>query len=571
MRTRLGACLTAIALAVAGCTAAGDEPVAPREEPPPAVELRGPWATVSPRPAVTEAPSSWLEAACALPYEHVVRIRRGYYPNRSPEVIFVPREPNFMGGFTSTTHSGPWDYVQDVPLVFYGPGFIRDAGEITLDREVTVADLAPTLAELLETPWPGGRPGRAITEALLPTADRPDPPKMILVVVWDGGGWDVLDTWPNAWPNLRRMMAHGTSVAGATVGSSPSVTPAIHTTIGTGTFPKEHGIVDIPVRDGLEVVGSYDDITPQYLEVPTLADLYDRRTANVAKIGMFAYKPWHLGMIGHGAYVPGGDHDIAIISERSQGDLITNYDWYSLPDYLHDTPGFEADVRAVDDDDGKIDSKWMGHEVLNDANRLRHTPVWALFQTRLLKSVVVNEGYGDDDVTDMFWTNYKQIDDVGHDWNMLNPEMREILEYSDLELRKLEKFLDAEVGRNEWVIAFTADHGQSPDPLAVGAWPIRIQLLQDDVAEHFGVTAEDLFQDERPVGFWIDPTFAAAEGITAEDVADFLVRYRLRDNLRPGEEPPAKYRDRLDELVFAAALPSARMGKIWRCVNERRG
>lgn len=566
-RYRIVACGLAVVLA-SGCSNGGDAPVG--DAPPSVPAARGPLATQSPVPIVTEAPSGWLEAACDLPFEYVERIRRGYYPDRSPEVIFVPREPNFMGGFTSTTHSGPWDYVQRVPIVFYGPGHIRPQGEITLDREITVADLAPTMAELLDTPWPGGRSGKPIMEALLPEAERPDPPRVVLTVVWDGGGWNVLETWPNAWPFTQKLMDEGTSVLGGIVGSSPSVTPAIHTSIGTGTFPKQHGIVDIPVRDGADVVGSYDGITPKYLEVPSLADLYDRRMGNRAKVAMFAYKPWHLGMIGHGAYVPGGDHDIAVISERSQGELITNYDWYSLPPYLESLTGFEEDVRNVDLDDGKLDYKWMGHEVLNDANRLRHTPVWALWQTRIAKSILENEGFGDDEVTDLFYINYKQIDDVGHDWNMLNPEMREILLYSDDELKKLTRFLNEKVGKEQWVLVFTADHGQSPDPQAAHAWPIRIQLLQDDVAEHFGLTAEELFQDERPVGFWLDLETIAREGITPEDVADFLVRYRLKDNLRPGEEPPAQYLPRLQEPVFAAALPSARMGEIWRCATRNR-
>src|SRR5918997_7212201 len=124
------------------------------------------------------------------------------------------------------------------------------------------------------------------------------------------------------------MMEKGTSMGNAEVGSSPSVTPAVHTNLGTGTFPKQHGIVDIPVREGLETYGAYDGFTPRFLQVPTLADLYDRRTDNEALIGMFAYKPWHLGMIGHGAYMEGGDHDIAVISEKTQGDLITNPEWY---------------------------------------------------------------------------------------------------------------------------------------------------------------------------------------------------------------------------------------------------
>ncbi len=563
---RIVAAALALSLATA-CTGSG------AEEPPPVGEtsraaVPGKVEIASPEP-VTEAPDGWFEAACNLPLEQLRRVRRGYVPGRSPELLVVPREPNYFGSFASYTHSGPWDYVQEIPLVLYGPGFIAPQGEISLDRETTIADLAPTLAELLDTPFPGGRPGKAITEALLPEEERAGIPKVIVTVVWDGGGWNVLDAWPDAWPYLRSLMEDGTSVADAVVGSSPSVTPAVHTNLGTGTFPKQHGIVDIPVREGIELYGAYDGFTPRFLEVPTLADLYDRRTGNEAKIGMFAYKPWHLGMIGHGSYVPGGDKDIAFISEKFAGELKTNPDYYSLPSYLEDVEGFEEDVRKVDLDDGMIDDLWMGHEVLNDPNKLRHTPVWALFQTRLLEAVLEGEDFGGDDVADLFFINYKQIDDVGHDWNMLNPEMREILEYSDDELRKITRFLDGLAGKESWVMAFTADHGQGPDPLTVGAWPIGQALIEEDIAREFDVDPAELFQDRRPVGWWIHPEVSAETGVTAEDLADFLVSYRLKDNKRPDSDIPPEYRGMEDSLLFSAAFPSDALPRIWHCAKQQ--
>jgi arylsulfatase A-like enzyme len=490
---------------------------------------------------------------------------------RSPEILFVPREPNFFGGFTSTTHSGPWGYVQEVPITFYGPGFIHSKGPIELDREVTLADLAPTLADLLGIDFPKNRPGRSITEALVPKAERPGKPRLILTVVWDGGGWNVLNTWPHAWPYLDGLMHDGTSITNAIVGSSPTVTPAVHATIGTGTFPKEHGIVDIPIRVGADIVGAYDDRSGQYMKVTTLADIYDPTTDNKAKIGMLAYKSWHLGMIGKGAQLPGGDKDIAVIAEKEAGDLVANETYYDMPDYLENVAGFEDDVRTVDVADGKADGKWMGHDDLEDPSKVRHTPAWALYQTRLVTTLLDREAFGQDDVSDLFYVNYKQVDDVGHDWNMLNPEMREILNYTDGELEKLVEYLDRKVGRNKWVVAVTADHGQAPDPMAAQAWPLRIQLLQDDVSKKFDHTDNgvDLFQDERPVGFWLDAAELAANDVTEEDISNFLVDYRLEDNLRPGEKIPDQYSKRLREPILAAAFPSDEMGKIWSCAKRR--
>ncbi len=479
----------------------------------------------------------------------------------------VPREPHFFGS-VETSHSGPWDYLQRVPLVFYGPGFIRSQGEISPDTEVTVADLAPTLADLLDLEWPDDRAGRAIPEVLVPADDRPGDPKVIVVIAWDGGGWNVLEQWPQSWPFLRKLMERGTSVRNAIVGSSPSVTPTIHATIGTGTFPRQHGIIDIPVRDGDKIVGSYDGRTPKYLRVPTLADLHDASVDNAAKVGIFSYKAWHWGMMGHGAYIDGGDKDIAVLAERTAGNLLTNERWYSLPSYLHDVPGFEEDLRAVDSEDGKLDGAWMGHDVLHDPAARRETPVWVRYQTRLIEALLEEERFGEDDVPDLFFTNYKQIDEIGHSFNMVNPETREIIAHTDEALSRLVSFLDRKVGKRRWVLAVTADHGMTPDPSTTGAWALRMERMKEDLGDHFEVDPEELLTEHRVTGLWFDKDVLRQEGITVAQIANFLLGYTIGEN-SPYEEIPREYRDRVDETVFDAAFPSKRLNEVWRCATRK--
>ena len=60
------------------------------------------------------APGALADAACAIPHRQLLRIWRGTDPQRSGQIVFVPQEPNFVG--TNFPHSGPWDYLQDVPL-----------------------------------------------------------------------------------------------------------------------------------------------------------------------------------------------------------------------------------------------------------------------------------------------------------------------------------------------------------------------------------------------------------------------------------------------------------------------
>lgn len=517
--------------------------------------------------SVTEPPEDWFAGACTLPIDIAERTMRGYDPERSPEVMLVPHGSNYIGDPESTSHSGPWDYLQRVPLVLYGPGFIEPQGEVALDREATLADLTPTIAELIGFEWPGDGPGQVLGEALVPEADRSEPPKVVAVVVWDGGGWNVLDAWPGNTPNLDRLAAGGTSIVDAIVGSSPSVTPSVHTTIGTGVFPNAHGITGIELRSGGRIAPSFPASTGRLIKTPTLADLYDPATGNAAKVAMVGFRSWHLGMIGHGGLYPGGDHDIGTLVNLSE-ELITNEAVYSLPPQLNDVPGLRADTRTIDASDGERDGTWMGHDILSDPRYRRDTPVWALYQTRILKELIRSEGFGADDVPDLLYTNYKQIDEAGHNWNMLSEEMPEEIKYADAALGDLTRFLDEMVGHNSWVVAVTADHGQTPDPDISGGWPIAKDPFATDLGAEFGVPAKRLVELISPVGIYLNEDTMAAEGITHEAIADFASRYRLGDNLRGGEELAELYEGRENDLLFAGAFPGVEMERVLACVAE---
>lgn len=511
----------------------------------------------------------WRASVCSLPRDYLQRTLRGYFRGRSPELTFVPNEPHFFGDFkTTTTHSGPWDYVQEVPLVLYGPGFIRERGDVTLEREVTIADLAPTFARLLGFSFPSGRPGRALTEALVSRNRRPGKPRLIVTVVWDGGGWNTLLEWPDTWPKLARIMEKGVSIQRATVGSSPSVTPAIHTNLGTGAFPNRHGIVSIPQRRGTVVEDSWRGHSPHNLELKTLADLYDPLTDNRAKIGLLAEQDWHLGMIGHGAYIKGGDRDIAVLTRTDPFE--TNPRYYRLPSYLQSVPGFKDDVRTIDASDGNLNGKWLGHPLPADHSSGFANPVWTLYQMRLLRKLLSEEGFGRDRVPDLFFTNFKQIDEISHAYFLQSPEMKAAIPYSDRALAGIVRWLDRNVGERRWVLAMTADHGVGPKFTEIGAWPIDMEELQIDIAVRFGVRITELFDNQRAQGFWVDRAALRRLGITRGEIANFLLDYRIEDNVAQRLKVPVGYERMMKERLFAAAWPTEAVTRTSFCGGSDR-
>jgi Type I phosphodiesterase / nucleotide pyrophosphatase len=470
---------------------------------------------------------SFRAQACGLPSDYLELTKHGYFEPRSGQIAIVPRQPAYMAsGAGGWSHSGPWPYLQEIPLVFFGPGILRQRAEV--DRPVTMADVAPTLAALMGDRSFEAGDGRVLDEVLASEQGATSRPKLIVTVVWDGGGWNTLHLWDHSWPNLERLMNEGVTFTHATDGSSPSVTPAVHTTLGTGDWPWKNGITGVPVRDESgEVVDSFlQGESSHFIRVPALAEQWDEANDNEALIGMVGYEPWHLGMIGQGGERTGGDQDDAAWLDIDTNDWITNPDYYTLPPSLPATKGLDDDIAQLDAADGKVDGAWRDKAILDDPSRLEETPAWVRYHTRGMLDMISDEGYGKDGITDLLFTNYKQIDRVGHYFNMASPLVDDALVTSDEELQVIIDGLDREVGKGNWVMVVTADHGQQPDAPAIDGYGISPREIEADIKAEFG----DVVRAVWPTEVFLLDDAMKEQGVTVDEIARFLGAYRLEDN-----------------------------------------
>jgi len=499
-------------------------------------------------PAEPVSAVSLEDVACSLPQRELLRVWQGYDPRRSGELQIVPKAPNFIG--LSRSHSGPWDYLQEIPLFFYGPGHVPEVGAA---GPATMADVAPTLGAHLGFDL-HATDGQVLQGAVDPSAPAP---RMVVVVVWDGGGMNVLNRHPDAWPFLRSLIPQGVWYEG-NVGSSPSVTPAIHATLGTGLFPARHGLVDLRMRIGGEIISAVD-VGPEHLRRPSLADLYDRAMGNVPLVATVGFDDWHLTMSGRGAAFQGGDLDIAALSD--EGDPFRGWylppavdDAFTIPSYLSGFPGLEAEIRRLDLADGTLDGKWLGQGEFEEPRDILRTPAYSRYQSDTLEELVTREGFGDDDVPDLLFTNFKQIDFIGHSWGMESRQMGQVVRSSDQALEDLVALLDREVGQGEWVLALTADHGSTPPPSETGAFLIDRTRLREDIEARFDGDGDDrkLVDAPRVTQFWLNLRELEENGYTLADVARFVLRYTKGQNARDPSKIPE---ERRDDLLFAAAMP----------------
>ncbi len=84
-------------------------------------------------------------------------LRKGYYPGRSGDVLYVPQPYLVVSTMTQgTNHSTPYSYDAQVPVVFAGKG-VKPGTHM---RQISTTDVAPTLAALMELGAPASAEGQ---------------------------------------------------------------------------------------------------------------------------------------------------------------------------------------------------------------------------------------------------------------------------------------------------------------------------------------------------------------------------------------------------------------------------
>ena len=92
----------------------------------------------------------------------VERVRNGWSPAASGDVIVIPKPGWIQYSRSGTTHGSPFAYDTHVPLLFYG--WHVPAG-ITYER-THIRDIAPTISALIHSPMPNASTGRPIEDLL---------------------------------------------------------------------------------------------------------------------------------------------------------------------------------------------------------------------------------------------------------------------------------------------------------------------------------------------------------------------------------------------------------------------
>jgi hypothetical protein len=486
-------CIALLALAAASCKS-----TAPR-----------PAATVPAAPSTAGAPTSaqrdaWLQ-----------QFARGYFPGRSGQLFMVSREGEFIvdhNPLYAFMHGSPWAYDTHVPLIFYGPPFVKPLA--SKDR-VSQQDVVPTLAALLGTAPPATAVGRTLREALAPAAARP---KVVALFVLDGTRADYLDTYASVLPTLTRLRRGGAWFSQAHVSSVPTLTAVGHANLGTGAEPRTHGLAVNYLYNRVTAKSqeAYDGLDPGEMLALTLADVWNIQTEGKAVIiGQGGAIRAAAGLVGHGGcLVNGRPVRAASYSTAGDGGFSTNSKCYVMSDALKPFTAKRYWTEAG--------GTWMGHDVA-DPTTFRHSGLFARFEGDALAAVLEAEPIGADDIPDLVLVNLKAPDYVGHAYGPASPEIKAALAEVDRQLARALQVIERKAGANQFAVVIAADHGMPGEPRPGG------RRYVDDIAKQIdarfspsGGTVVQYFTDAANNEIHLDTARLTSLNASLRDVAAFL-------------------------------------------------
>jgi predicted AlkP superfamily pyrophosphatase or phosphodiesterase len=161
----------------------------------------------------------------------------------------------------------------------------------------------------------------------------------------------------------------------------------------------------------------------------------------------------------------------------------------------------------------------------------------------MVKAAVAAEKLGADEVPDLLSISFSSNDSIGHVWGPDSQEVLDMTLRTDRQLAELLGFLDDKVGKGEYLLCLTSDHGVCPLPelsakrgLDVGRLPVNSILAAGEVMlrkiydPDAAVDAKSRFIEYRS-GIWVylNHKLIVSKGLQSADVAktlaDFLARH----------------------------------------------
>ena len=346
-------------------------------------------------------------------------------------------------------------------------------------------------------------------------------PKLVVAIVIDQMRYDFLENLSHRYSDngFNRLVNDGFNCKNNFYNYVPTVTGPGHSSISTGSTPKTHGIVGNNWYDrerkhsiyctddsNYNNVGGDDysgNKSPNNLLVETFADI-NKMSNNKSKTISIAIKDRGSILMGgkkaDAAYWYYGKERAQWITstfymnqipdwvkEFNKEDNLEKYleDWNTLKDistyenHEIDNNSFEKLFKGKDNSAFPYDTKsLMKH---NDCfDMIKETPYGNTMTTDFAIKAIVNENLGKRGVTDVITVGYSSTDYIGHSFGVASVETQDTYIRLDLEIQKFLSFLDKEIGKNEYSLFLTADHGVLEIPAYLSSTGVNAQAVSEN-------------------------------------------------------------------------------------------
>jgi predicted AlkP superfamily pyrophosphatase or phosphodiesterase len=407
-----------------------------------------------------------------------------------------------------------------------------------------------------------------------------DRPKLVVGIVIDQMRWDYIYRYYDVYKadgGFKKFLNDGFTCENTFIPYTPTVTAAGHTCIYTGSVPAIHGIVgnewyDKELKkevycaedDSVKTVGSQTvsqgQMSPKNMLTTTITDELRLGTNFKSKVVGVAIKD-------RGAILPAGHAaNAAYWYDYSTGNFITStYYMNNLPAWVQNFNNrkvvdslyklnwdlfLSIDVYkeySSPEDEEPYESKPLGTDQLHfpydlskfagkDYSKIAATPHGNNLTLEMAKAALIGEGLGKSDATDFLAISISSPDYIGHSFGPNSWEQLDDYARLDDALGKFFSFLDATIGKGEYVVFLSADHGvvQVPEYMKEHKLPAGLfnqQMVFDDLnkilTQNFNtdsiITTFDNYQ------FYLNHQLLQRKNIDEEKVKAVIIDYLMNN------------------------------------------
>ncbi|WP_084163818.1 alkaline phosphatase PafA [Olivibacter sitiensis] len=327
-------------------------------------------------------------------------------------------------------------------------------------------------------------------------------PKLVVGIMIDQMRWDYLYRYYDRYEQggFKRLLNEGYSHENTYIDHLPTVTAIGHTTVYTGSVPSIHGITgndfmyqlegkvtycatDTSVS-GVGINGSSGQMSPKNLLTSTVTDELKLATNFRSKVIGIAIKDrssiFPAGHFANAAYWFGNDAKwgtsnyymdelpawVKQFNESSLADDYLKNGWHTLyakESYVQSSPDenpYEGAMKGMNKAVLPIDASILKK---NGRGIIRDTPFGNSYTLDFAKAAIHEEQLGNNKngCTDFLAISLSSTDGIGHQYGVNALEVEDMYLRLDQDLKAFFEFLDNKIGKDEYLIFITADHGAS--------------------------------------------------------------------------------------------------------------